>query len=286
MTVCIGRASRRSGAPGIPGARSTIGPSWIGHVKVRPAPALAPYVDYYWVTRWDPHGSLSPTGTALLEPCVHLQVRRGRAEVIGVVRGTYRMPIGGSGCVIGVRFRPGGFYPFVRQPVAAFTDRTVPAEQIFRPPTARAAGWARALCRDVDTCGGDAAGHAAVVAAHLDGYLVSLSPERDGRAEQIANLVAGLADTANRRRVSDLARAMNCSERTLYRLFLCYVGVSPAWTLRHYRLQLAAARLTARPGIDVSGLAHELRYADQAHLIRDFRDTIGVTPGVYAKSLR
>ncbi|WP_156380400.1 MULTISPECIES: helix-turn-helix domain-containing protein [unclassified Rhodococcus (in: high G+C Gram-positive bacteria)] len=36
-------------------------------------------------------------------------------------------------------------------------------------------------------------------------------------------------------------------------------------------------------GVDVSDIAVGLGYADQAHLIRDFRGVAGVTPGQYVR---
>lgn len=139
MTVCIDPRARPSERPSAPTSGSRPGPFRVGHVKARPALRLAPYVDHYWVTRWDRRGHPPRTATALLDPCVHLHVRDGQAEIMGVMRGMYRTRIEGVGCVIGVRFRPGGFYPFARQPVALWTDRTVPAEEALgtaRGPTA------------------------------------------------------------------------------------------------------------------------------------------------------
>ncbi|CAN5279313.1 hypothetical protein BH09GEM1_BH09GEM1_45950 [soil metagenome] len=54
--------------------------------------------------------------------------------------------------------------------------------------------------------------------------------------------------------------------------------------IRRYRLQAAAERLTTTPPADVRELAWELGYADQAHFIRAFRATIGVTPGAYVQT--
>ena len=206
----------------------------------------------------------------------------GQAQIMGVLRGTLRMLIEGVGCVVGIKFRPGGFYPFVQQPVARLTDRAVPAEDVF--DAAEHPAWARDVWGRAATCLGDDSVHAAIITAHLDAFLEARLPGRDPIAEDIADLVALIAANGAVRRVGDLVRASGRSERTLHRLFVRYVGVSPAWVIRRYRLCAAAERLTASPPADVRAVAGELGYADQAHLIRDFRATIGVTPGAYVQA--
>jgi AraC-like DNA-binding protein len=196
------------------------------------------------------------------------------------------MKIEGVGCVIGVRFRPGGFYPFVRRPIAQWTDRTVPAEEALGTAGGPTVAWARALWDGIDEWRGDADAQASMIAAHLDAFLGTLLPAQDVVAEEMATLVALIARRTDVRRISDLAQASGRSERTLHRLFLRYVGVSPAWVLRRYRLLVAAERLTACPPAAVQALVHELGYADQAHFIREFRATMGITPGAYASAPR
>jgi AraC-like DNA-binding protein len=260
------------------------GPLRFNHVKCPPSPALAPFVDHYWVTRWDRRGVPPRDAASLLDPCVHLHVQDGRADVMGVVRGTYRVRIEGTGCVVGAKFRPGGFYPFVQRPTIEWTDRVVPAEDVFDGACGPHAAWARELSDAAAECNGDAAAHAAIATAHLDAFLGAQLPARDATAEHVAELVALIATSADVRRVSDLVRTSGRSERTLHRLFARYVGASPAWVIRRYRLRAAAERLTASPPADVRAIAWELGYADQAHFIRDFRATIGVTPGAYVQA--
>ena len=199
---------------------------------------------------------------------------------MGVVRGTYRVRIEGVGCVVGVQFRPGGFHAFVPRPAVELTDRVVAVELLF----GGLATWALALTQATVECAGGANEHAAIATAHLDAFLGDRRPERDATADRVADLVALIAVNAELRRVGDLVRASGCSERTLHRLFARYVGVSPAWMIRRYRLRAAAERLTAHPPADVRVVASELGYADQAHFIRDFRSTIGVTPGAYVQA--
>ncbi|MEO7456458.1 MAG: helix-turn-helix domain-containing protein [Gemmatimonadaceae bacterium] len=260
------------------GATPSAAPRRFNHVKCAPSTALASFVEYYWVSRWDRRGQPARAAASLLDPCVHLQVRDGRAEVMGVVRGTYRVRLEGRGCIVGVKFRPGGFNAFVDQPAMRWTDRTVPAELLFGASSTKSA---RDLTDATVACDGDATAHAAIVTPRLDAFLESRAPVRDSIAEDVAALVALIATSPHVKRVADLVQASGRSERTLQRLFAQYVGASPAWTIRRYRLHSAAARLSAREPQDVRAVAWELGYADQAHFIRDFRATIGVTPGAY-----
>jgi AraC-like DNA-binding protein len=270
MSLCLGPRSARPA-----------GPAPFNHVKCSPSAELAPFVEHYWVTRWDRRGCEARTASSLLDPCVHLHVQDGRAEVMGVIRGAYGTRIEGVGCVVGVKFRPGGFYPFVSRSVVEFTDRVLSASDVF---DGVGESWGSVLSAAVVACDGDAEAHAVIARTHLDEFLGARLPSRDRVAEDVAELVAVIAASGEVRRVSDLVRASGRSERTLDRLFARYVGASPAWVIRRYRLRAAAARLTSFPGVDVSTVAGELGYADQAHFIRDFRATIGVTPGVYVQA--
>lgn len=280
MSLCLG-------TPPDPSARSPVthaGAPRFNYVRCDPSPALAPFVDQYWLSRWDRRGVPARDAASLLDPCVHLQVQSGTAEVMGVVRGTFRMRIEDVGCVVGVKFRPGGFYPFVGRDVVAWTDRVAPMSDVFGSAPTTDATWARALSNAAIECDGGATEHASLISTHLDAFLGARMPARDKIAEEISDLVAVIAADAAVRRVSDLVRASARSDRTLHRLFARYVGASPAWVIRRYRLQAAAKRLTARPPADVRTVAWELGYADQAHFIRDFRATIGVTPGAYVQT--
>ena len=280
MSLCLGPRS----APPALSSVARAAPSRFNHVKCPPSPALAWFVEHYWVTRWDRRGVPPRNAASLLDPCVHLHVQDGRADVMGLVRGVFRMRIEGIGCVVGVKFRPGGFYPFVQRPVTAWTDRVMPADDVFDRAGGPYTAWARELSKAVIECRGDASAHAAIITTHLDAFLGERLPARDTTAEHVADLVGLIAASADLRRISDLVRESGRSERTLHRLFARYVGASPAWVIRRYRLHAAAERLTACPPADVRAVAGELGYADQAHFIRDFRATIGVTPGAYVQA--
>jgi AraC-like DNA-binding protein len=58
---------------------------------------------------------------------------------------------------------------------------------------------------------------------------------------------------------------------------------SPKWVIQRYRLHEAAERLDTA-ATDLSTLAHELGYADQAHFARDFKAAVGRPPASYLRS--
>jgi len=86
-------------------------------------------------------------------------------------------------------------------------------------------------------------------------------------------------------RIEDAARLLGVSTRTLQRLTRNTVGLPPAAMIRRRRLQEAAQRVRDDPGASLAQIAAELGYADQAHLARDFRATLGFTASAYREEL-
>ena len=62
-----------------------------------------------------------------------------------------------------------------------------------------------------------------------------------------------------------------------------YVGVSPKWVIRRYRLHELIERFNSGEKLDWAQLALVLGYFDQAHLINDFTTIIGYSPTQYRK---
>ena len=80
--------------------------------------------------------------------------------------------------------------------------------------------------------------------------------------------------------MADVADAFGMTERSLQRLVLDRVGLSPKWLIQRRRLHDADAELK-HGGRTLAELAAELGYADQAHFTNDFRAVVGFTPGHY-----
>lgn len=85
-------------------------------------------------------------------------------------------------------------------------------------------------------------------------------------------------------RIDALGAQIGLSRFALMRQFKRDYGVTPyAYVLRR-RVEEAKRRIAC--GGDIAAVAHELGFADQAHLTRLFKRTVGITPGAYASSVR
>jgi len=80
-------------------------------------------------------------------------------------------------------------------------------------------------------------------------------------------------------RLDDIASAVGLPPFRLYRAFERATGMSPHAYQRQARLRCAAHLL--RQGNPIHDVAIASGFADQAHLTRSFRRTMGVTPGAY-----
>jgi AraC-like DNA-binding protein len=238
--------------------------------KYPPSPALAPFVDYYWIVRWDLRGEPAYEQAVLPHPNVHLTFEPERAAIYGVVTRLYLRKLEGPGVTLGVRFWPGGFRPFWPEPMSQLTGQVVPADRLLGPR-------AEPARQVVVTDPGDA-----MLVDTVQDLLESVRPARDPVAEQVASMVARIIEDPALRRVDQLAATFELPVRRLQRLFADYVGVSPKWVMRRARLHDAALRAEQGGPVDWGLLAADLGYSDQAHLTRDFTATIGEPPARYA----
>jgi len=239
------------------------------HERHAPPPGIAGFVEHFWAVTWDVPGPPA-VREVLSHPSVHVVIERGRSAITGVPRGRFVRVLEGVGQVFGIKFLPGGFRPLVTWPVSRLTDGAIPLAEVF-------AAGAAALERDV-LAAATTAEQIAVAAAVL---ARALPPARDPVVDRVAALVAQIRDDRELRRVEDVVPLAGTSLRALQRLFSDYVGVSPKWVIRRYRLHDAIERMDAGDVVDWPSLALDLGYFDQAHFIRDFKALVGRTPGAY-----
>lgn len=252
---------------------------------------LAGLVDRFWTVQWD-----LPTGSAhsqqiLTHPGGNLSVSHPDARDVtgvsesasevfpearlnGVATGLTTRRLTRQGWAVAAMTTPGGLGAFVAGSVADLTDQVVPLGQVLSLDEAE-------LIRRLVSAPDDSARVKLLTSALED----ALIPHRVDTARQVA-AVARLAETDRSiRRLADLASRAEISSRTLQRTFAEYVGVSPSWVLRRYRLLDVAETVRNGERPSWAQVASDLGYADQAHLVRDFHVATGQTPASYAASL-
>jgi AraC-like DNA-binding protein len=231
----------------------------IQHKRWPPRLELEAYVAHYWSVTWDLRGREPQLVQTLPHPNVHLVFDDKGATVDGVHTARFTTTLEGQSGVFGVKFQPGGYRPFCDGPISQLADRTVEARPYF----------------------GD------VRAEGVEAFLVEHLPARIEPNIVTATAVVDLIfRDSSLRTVDELALRTGIGKRSLQRLFSEYVGASPKWVIRRYRLHEALERLQQGVEVNSAAMAADLGYFDQAHLINDFKSIVGMTPAQYQKLVR
>lgn len=238
-----------------------------------PPEPLAQCIAYLWMVRWDLTGQAAHVQETAPHPNVYLVFDHDRLEVSGVATKKFVRVLEGAGRAFGVKFHPGGFRPFLKGPVAALTGRIVPAREIFG---ADADALERKLRR---------AGLGIEIAEMVNAFFLKRIPVHDPAIDLATGLVQRVLEMPEIKTVEDLSRASGMNKRSLQRLFREYVGASPKWVIRRYRLHELIDHLNSGEELDWADVAVELGYFDQAHLINDMKAIVGHGPTEYRRRL-
>jgi AraC-like DNA-binding protein len=240
------------------------------HRALFPHPALAPFVEGYAVSRDAPNAAsrafrVVPDGCTDLLVEVPLSGDAVRAQVFGPKTRAIVVCDPEPTEKIAIRFRPGAAARFLGAPAAQLTDRRIELSAL----------WPEAAQRvRLETHGERASAQLPRLERALLARRASLcvSPAR----ALVDAAVAALARSDGSTRVDRLCAELGTGVRRLERLFADEVGLAPKRLARILRFR-GAFRALAR-GEPQAHTAARLGYADQAHLLRDFRALAGAPP--------
>ena len=91
-----------------------------------------------------------------------------------------------------------------------------------------------------------------------------------------------IAATGGRARIESIAKAVGWSRKHLGRRFAEDVGLGPKAIARIVRFNRALAVSRSGDNGGWAGIAADCGYSDQAHLVREFREFSGASPGVFS----
>lgn len=228
-----------------------------------PHPALAPYVQCYWSIAASPFPLLNrvlPDGC--LDILVSLTPAACDLKIIGAMENAEVHPVSSVQTYIGVRFKPGGAFPFLRLPLHELTgidldlhhlwDIQCLPEQLYESSSPRAR------------------------ITQLEALLLSRCPTSIDSL--LANALHEIRTSTGAVSVKALAERFALSERQLERRFRDQTGLTPKAFTRLTRFRAAAINLQQNPLLPLDNLALNSGYYDQAHFIHDFKAFSGITP--------
>lgn len=233
---------------------------------------LGQFIKHYWIVEWNlPSGELF-TQDVIPNPCVNLVIEQGRTFFFGPSSTKYGHQLREEGSVFGIKFKPGGFYPWIHKPIMGLIHAPLPAESLL--PLSNQELESMFLNRQIPHDG---------LVQQMDQLLLPLLPSVDETGLEVERITTYIQDHQEITKVDEVCTYFQINKRKLQRLFQQYVGLSPKTVIRLYRLQNAAEILGQGDTLQLLKLSMDLGYHDQSHFIKDFKAAVGTTPEAYVR---
>jgi AraC-like DNA-binding protein len=239
-----------------------------------PGPGLEGIVTAYWSVAGDTPKGSSP----VILPDGHIEVVFNLGDrvtlegpaytgdqpdrvVVGPLSRAVRMKYEGQVHTFGIRFHPARGASFLGKAAPTLTDKLVPLaeicfvlDRVLRQLLVERGNMASAASR-----------------AALDGVLLEQLPLALPPDYRVVTLVDRLTHSKSSPLVSHVARELGLSSRQLQRRFLAAVGMPPKRFARVLRFARVWQLATMSPPETWGELSAAHGYADQAHMVREFR---------------
>ena len=189
------------------------------------------------------------------------------ASVVGPMCAVGPTDLGSRAAMIGAYFMPGRVSSFTHVPASELTDRVVALEDLWG---ARASQLPAQLAELDEGTAID----------RLESALLRRSTDRRARRPglNVTGLAAWVVQRHGRLPVERLSDEAGVSRQHLARVFREYVGMRPKLFSRLARFHSALAYAGSGDTVQWARAAAALGYADQSHMIAEFREFSSLTP--------
>ncbi|MDL9935405.1 helix-turn-helix domain-containing protein [Gordonia sp. ABSL1-1] len=235
-----------------------------------PTAELTDLIRRFWVPIWSVPADAAPQRVLQYPVCL-LVITEDYARFYGVATGLSETTLTGDGWAVGVMLTPAAGALVIGGGVHEWTDRHDELDAVFGD---RGADLARRV-RVVMSVDADENTQRRATALVEDWLRPHLPIDAEGRL--INEIVEYVENRSEVTAVGQICDHFHLTERSLQRITRRRLGLTPKWLIQRRRLHEAAERLR-EPGDTLAVLAAELGYADEAHLVRDFRTVTGMTP--------
>jgi AraC-like DNA-binding protein len=260
--------------------------SYIFHV---PSPPLNFYINrlYY------PDGSIPPPREKILPlPAIDLKINFGGAfqvyradhgEPFAALTKSWVVGLWSTSHIVdwpldmqhfGVSFKPGRAYLFLQLPLSELQNQVVSLDAIW-------GGFAAEIRERLYLAPTIQARFAL-----LEELLLARLSEAPQGLKAVQYAVGEVARYHGALSIRELSNRMGMSQKHLITQFRQMVGCTPKELARLYRFAQVLDSIDPIQPVDWTLVAHQFRYHDQSHFIRDFREFTGHTPTDYLRLRR
>ena len=251
-----------------------------------PSPELSPLIKCYW-TLDAPKIEPSEIQTIVPDGCMEMIFHHGdlyrqylqdgnsiiqpRCFVIGQLTRPLEIEPTGKIGIFSVRFHPFGFTPFTTKPIKAFENSAIDLSEVFGKE------------------GLDIATNILKAATSqkrleiIDAFLQNRLTQSQTIDQIVESTVETILTANGQISIHELSQQTRVNRRQLERKFAAVIGLSPKRLSKTIRLQAVFKMLLNKQYKNLTDLAYEGDYYDQAHFVKDFKELTGFTPKEFYK---
>ncbi|AEE50382.1 helix-turn-helix domain-containing protein [Haliscomenobacter hydrossis] len=257
----------------------------------KPSPFLSPFVAHFWEKHSPENQQIGyETETVLPENYLNLTFSLGSAyfrsleekspfaalnspqlETLHTGHNFYKHQANNH--IFGIKFLPGGLYPFVHLDFMDLINVSLEMDQIF-------GAEANLLAEELYQLP-DFEGRIERVERFLSKQLIERRLQKFRFIQAGTQLLERQHPDAG---IASLAEELNTNYKTLSRAFYEVIGISPKHFAQIQRFEHALELLFLKPEWSCTEIGYHLGYYDQAHFIREFKRFAHQTPSAYRES--
>jgi AraC-like DNA-binding protein len=209
-------------------------------------------------TRFHPDGSVSQTYSG--------------SEIIGQRCSWFKHSTAGAVDLVSISFKPGGLSPFVPFPVADATASTIPFSSV---PGSVFTEMEERVYEENDLV---------KKIGIIQNLLVKQLLKNSTRSNNVSEFITRLHAINEFPSIAGFLQYYTINRRKLERDFDYHVGVSPKFLQRVLRFRKTITGFYKSANRNLTALAYDCGYFDQAHFINDFKEFTGLSPKKFFSS--
>jgi AraC-like DNA-binding protein len=250
-----------------------------------PSSVLARYIKHYWrlescVPKGQQHiQRIVPNG--LFELIFYLENKpkasddrksiNDRIIVTGQLANHHDLIVTGNVSLFAIYFLPQGLSAFLNLPVNELFNQSVPLKFILKDNISRL---------EDELSEAQSFQEQVTVAERFLIHLLQKNQEQYNN-RRITHTINRINETKGILKINDMASDAFLSRKQFERTFTGVIGTSPKQFLKIVRFQNAIYERSQNTRLSLTEIAYKCGYFDQAHMINDFKNLSGISPGKF-----